>query len=134
MFNKTQTLFKITQLHPIPNRLTKLYRWVDVNAFFHFLPSIFYFNINGEELFGICSCIDSALLFSLMKKAELITKINFNKKSLDLQREDKIKRRYHEEEFIKIQFSNSNYVFNILAYNSWAMFLAFDIYQFIKIC
>ena len=47
-------------------------------------------------------------------------------------REDKMKRRYHKEEFIKIQFSYSNYVFNIVAYNSWAMLLAFDIYQFYK--
>ena len=43
-------------------------------------PNILYFNINGEELFGICSSIDAALLFLFMKKqkcAELITKINF---------------------------------------------------------
>ena len=35
--------------------------------FFHYLPIMFCLNINVEELFGICSNIDSALLFWEMR-------------------------------------------------------------------
>ena len=48
--------------------------------FVHFLPSILYSNINVEELFGICSCIDAALLFSLMKKPNYSPKLHLTRR------------------------------------------------------
>lgn len=46
--------------------------------FFHYLPIIFGLNINGEELFSICLSIDAALLFSFMKRCEMVINCKVN--------------------------------------------------------